>query len=191
MVQALRYWHHYLLPYELVLYSDHEALHYINSQKKLNHRHGRWVEYLQEYSFVLKYKSRMENKTANALSRRVMLLSMISVEINGFERLKEEYESCPEFEEIYMTLKDENNRVVNGYHLQEGYLFRDNKLYILKTSVREFLIWKIHVGGLSGHFGRNKSIEEVECQFFWSSLKRNVAKLVGQCQTCQLAMHKK
>jgi hypothetical protein len=82
----------------------------------------------------------MENKTANALSRRVMLLSMISVEITGFERLKEEYESCPEFEEIYMTLKDKNNRVVNGYHLQEGYLFRDNKLYIPKTSVREFLI---------------------------------------------------
>jgi hypothetical protein len=140
MVQALRYWHHYLLPYELVLYSDHEALRYINSQKKLNHRHGRWVEYLQEYSFVLKYKSRMENKTANALSRWVMLLSMMSVEITGFERLKEEYESCPEFEEIYMTLKDKNNRVVNGYHLQEGYLFRDNKLYIPKTSVREFLI---------------------------------------------------
>jgi hypothetical protein len=57
--------------------------------------------------------------------------------------------------------------------------------------VRDFLIWEIHVGGLSGHFGRNKTIEEVERQFFWSSLKRDAAKLVGQCRTCQLAKHRK
>jgi len=52
VVQALRYWRHYLLPQEFVLYYDHEALRYLNSQKKLNHRHGHWVEYLQAYSFV-------------------------------------------------------------------------------------------------------------------------------------------
>jgi hypothetical protein len=57
--------------------------------------------------------------------------------------------------------------------------------------VRDFLIWEIHAGGLSGHFGRNKTIEEVERQFFWSSLKRDVAKLIGQCRTCQLAKHRK
>jgi len=80
----------------------------------------------------------MENKTVNVLSCRIMLLSMMSVDVTGFERLKEE--SCLEFEKIYMTLKDENNHIVNGYHLQEGYLFQDNKLYIPKTFVREFLI---------------------------------------------------
>jgi hypothetical protein len=46
MVQDLRYWCHYFLPQEFVLYSDHEALHYLNSQKKLNHMHGLCVEYL-------------------------------------------------------------------------------------------------------------------------------------------------
>ena len=93
VVQALRYWRHYLLPQEFVLYSDHEALRYLNSQKKLNHRHGHWVEYLQAYSFVLKHKSGIENKAADALSRRVTLLSVMRVEVTGFERLKEEYES--------------------------------------------------------------------------------------------------
>jgi hypothetical protein len=128
--------------------------------------HGHWVEYLQAYSFVMKHKSGMKNKATDALSRRVTLLSVMSVEVTGFERLKEEYESCSEFGEIFLTLKDENHHIINGYHLQEGYLFWDNKFCIPKTSMREFLIWEIHVGGLSGYFGRNKTIKEVERQFF-------------------------
>lgn len=75
VVQALRYWRHYLLPQEFVLYSDHEALRYLTSQKRLNSRHGRWVEYLQAYSFILKHKKGVENQAADALSRRISLLS--------------------------------------------------------------------------------------------------------------------
>ena len=32
---------------------------------------------------------------------------------------------------------------------------------------------------------------EVERQFYWPSLKRDVAKIVGQCCTCRLAKHHK
>jgi len=114
----------------------------------------------------LKHKSGIENKAADALSRRVTLLSVMSVEVTGFERLKEEYESCSKFGEIYLTLKDENCRVINGYHLQDGYLFRDNKLCIPKTSVRDFLIWEIHAGGLSGHFGGIKPSKKWNVSLF-------------------------
>jgi len=34
---------------------------------KLNSRHGRWVEFLQEYTYVLKYKAWAENKAVDAL----------------------------------------------------------------------------------------------------------------------------
>lgn len=55
VVQALRYWWHYLILKETLLYSDHEALKYINSQKKLKHKHAKWVSFLQEYTFVIKH----------------------------------------------------------------------------------------------------------------------------------------
>ena len=41
VVQSLRHLRHYLLRQEFVIYSDHEALRYLNSQKKLSARHGR------------------------------------------------------------------------------------------------------------------------------------------------------
>jgi len=42
----------------------------------------------------------------------------MSVEVTGFERLKKEYESYSEFKEICITLRDENNHIIDGYHLQ-------------------------------------------------------------------------
>ena len=97
VVQALRYWSHYLTPHEFVIYSNYDALRHINSQKKLNARHVPWVEFLQTFSFVLRHKSGVENKVVDALSRRVTLLFVMSTKVIGFEKLQEEYESCPDF----------------------------------------------------------------------------------------------
>ena len=66
VVQALRHWRYYLLLQEFVLYSDNEALRYLHSQKKLNLRHRRWVELLQDYTFVLKHRAGVENQAAGA-----------------------------------------------------------------------------------------------------------------------------
>ena len=68
VVQSLRRWRYYLLPKEFVIFSDHEALKYLNSQQKLSARHARWVEYLQSFTFVLKHKAGSENHAADALS---------------------------------------------------------------------------------------------------------------------------
>ena len=50
IVRALQHWSHYLLPCEFVLYSEYEALKYLNHQQKLNAMHAKWVEFLQIFS---------------------------------------------------------------------------------------------------------------------------------------------
>ena len=57
-----------MLSTEFVLFSEHQALRYLNSQKKLNARHAKWVEFLNEYSFVINHRVVIENKVDDALS---------------------------------------------------------------------------------------------------------------------------
>ena len=104
VLQSLWYWQYYLLPKEFIIFFDYESLKYFNSQQKLNARHARRVEYLQSYTFMLKHKAGSENRAADALSRRVTLLSTSQVEVTVFKRMKEEYNDCPDFGNIYTNL---------------------------------------------------------------------------------------
>ena len=70
MVQSLRKWRHYLLPKEFFVYTDNHALRFLNRQEKLNHRHMKWIEFLQAYTFTIKHKKGETNKVADAPSRR-------------------------------------------------------------------------------------------------------------------------
>ena len=180
---------HYLLPQEFLLYSNHEALKYLNSQKRLNEIY-KWVKFLQDYIFVLGHKTGVENKVTDALSWRVMILVAMSAKVTRLERLREEYESCTDFRKIYATLRDGSVREMGRFLLQDGYLFRFHKLCIPCSSLREFLSWEMHAGGLAGYFCQNKTTEVVEHRFYWLSLKRDVAKIVGQYCMCQLAKQK-
>jgi RNase H-like domain found in reverse transcriptase len=75
IVRVLGHWRHYLISKEFILYSDHEALKFINGQHKLKPRHARWVEFFQGYTFHIKHKSGASNQVADTLSRHHSLLS--------------------------------------------------------------------------------------------------------------------
>jgi len=68
VIQALCYWRYYLLSQDFILFSDHEALKFIYFQKKLNARHGHWIEFLQDYIFTLHHKAGRENKPTDVFS---------------------------------------------------------------------------------------------------------------------------
>ncbi|XP_033139473.1 uncharacterized protein LOC117131451, partial [Brassica rapa] len=70
LVRALQTWQHYLWPKEFVIHTDHESLKYLKGQSKLSKRHARWVEFIETFPYVIKYKQGKENIVADALSRR-------------------------------------------------------------------------------------------------------------------------
>ena len=147
---------YYLISKEFVLYSDHEDLKYINSQKKLNHRHGKWVSFLQEYTFVIKHKAGTKNKAADALSRLVLVLTSISVQVVAFDLLKKDYSSCKDFSIVYSNLAAGQHVDYSDFCLHGGYLFKGTRLFLTWTSLREEVIRELHSRGAAGHFGRDK-----------------------------------
>jgi hypothetical protein len=88
LVRALQTWQHYLLPKEFVIHSDHESLKYLKGQGKLNKRHAKWVEFLEQFPYVIKHKKGKANVVADALSRRYVLLSTLETKIFGLEHIK-------------------------------------------------------------------------------------------------------
>ncbi|XP_020257552.1 uncharacterized protein LOC109834065 [Asparagus officinalis] len=84
----------------------------------------------ESMSFTLRHKARVDNKAVDALSRRVYVLTKLSTVVVGFEKLKMDYESCPDFSEMYAMLIDGTTREIVGYILQDGFLFLGRRLCI-------------------------------------------------------------
>ncbi|KAK8918413.1 hypothetical protein KSP39_PZI022006 [Platanthera zijinensis] len=187
VIRCLQHWRHYLISKEFVILSDHEALKFVNSQNKISPRHAKWISYLQEYTFIIKHLKGTLNRVADALSRVTLLLNTMEVSVIGFDRIKDEYIHCPDFKDIYFAAKDNSPTTISAFYIRDGYLFKHVQLCIPRSSLRHFIIWELHSGGLGGHFGRDKTIALVEDKFFWPGLKPMVNKVVGSCRVCQLA----
>ena len=196
VVQFLRYWRHYLLHNEFILYSDHDALRFLHSQKKLNARHARWNEILQEFTFSLRHKPGRDNKVANALSRHQHTLQISQGAITGFDRLPLIYKDCPDFREASQSTQLTNTPPADHqsgsaqpppeYHADAGFLFFRDRLCIPADSTRDFLIWELHGGGLASHFGITKTLQAIEARYYWPNLRRDIRRLIGRCSTCTI-----
>jgi hypothetical protein len=106
IIQTLKKWGHYLIPKEFVLYNDNHALQFVTQQEKFNQRHVKWVEYMQNFTFVIKHISRTVNKLDDALSRKCLLLQEFRVKTLGFDDLRDMYRDDLYFKEVYEAAKN-------------------------------------------------------------------------------------
>lgn len=140
-----------------MIHTDHESLKHLKGQHKLNKRHARWVEFIETFPYVIRYKQGKENVVADALShRRYALLSTLDAKLLGFEHIKELYPLDHDFSEEYSDCE----KTANGKYLRhKDFLFRETKLCIPNCSVRDLLIRESQGGGLMGQFGVAKTLD--------------------------------
>nr|KAJ0197760.1 hypothetical protein LSAT_V11C700369910 [Lactuca sativa] len=122
---------------------------YINGQQKLSTRHAKWVEFFQSFHFSCKYKYGKCNVVADALSTHYALLVTLDVRLLAFETIKDHYQSDVDFRDTFLKCAGGPN---GEFVIQDGVLFKSNRLCVPKHAIRELLILEAHGDGLAGHF---------------------------------------
>nr|GFC90410.1 RNA-directed DNA polymerase [Tanacetum cinerariifolium] len=139
------------------LFFDHDALKFIDGKHKLKSHHAKWVEFIQAILFVIRHK--------------------------GFDLFCWLYCDDPDFRKIWSKC---DNGPFQQFSKLDGYFFKGAGLCIPLCSFCEAIILKVHGGGLTGHFRRDKTLALLCEQFYWPKMERDVIGLLERCRTCHI-----
>lgn len=170
-----------------MIHSDHESLKYLKGQGKLNKRRAKWVEFLEQFPYVIKHKKGKANVVADALSRRHSLITTLQTRLLGFDHVKQLYALDDDFASLF---HDCELMAHDSFYRHDGYLFKGHRLCIPKCSLRELLVREVHEGGLMGHFGEHKTLQMLHEHFYWPHMKHDVHLVCSRCIACRKAKSK-
>ena len=77
----------------------------------------------------------------------------------AFEYVKELYANDSDFVDVFAT-RDKGS--FGKFYEHDGYLFRENKLCVPNSSMRDLLVREAHSGGLMGHFEVKKTLKTLQ-----------------------------
>jgi hypothetical protein len=135
IVHALRKWRHYLMGKKFELRTDHNSLKYLFDQPTLNAIQIRWLEFLCEYDFDIRYIKGKNNKVADALSRKVHELHDTTISMYRTE-LKDQILEAASADLQYRNLvaklqQQESPQTEKGYALgTDDLLLYKNRVYV-------------------------------------------------------------
>ncbi|RDX82483.1 hypothetical protein CR513_36722, partial [Mucuna pruriens] len=98
--------------------------------------------------------TRKANIVADVLSRRQALLTMLETKLLGFKSVEDLYVGDDDFKEVYELCA---NSDIEGLFRHEGFLFKEKRLCVPR--IRE-----AYEGGLMGHFGEQKTLQNGQIQ---------------------------
>ncbi|WVZ80276.1 hypothetical protein U9M48_027767 [Paspalum notatum var. saurae] len=212
VVHALKIWRHYLLGNTCHIYTDHKSLKYIFTQPELNMRQRRWLELIKDYDTEIHYHPGKANVVADALSRRahcnviearptarVICWEMDEIEMPT-EQLVELYSLIiePTIKDLVIAAQKQDPGMA---HIREGIdeekkacftlddqgvLWFKNRLVVPKDmELRKKILNEAHTSVLTMHPGSNKMYQDLKQKFWWTRMKREIAKYVSECDVCK------
>jgi hypothetical protein len=146
-------------------------LKHIRGQAKLNKHHAKWVEFIETFPYINKRMKGKENVIADGLSRCYIMLSQLDHNFFGLESIKELYAIDVDFKDAYENCRE--GRTWNKYVLQDGLLYRANKLCVSASSVHLLFLQEAHGDGLMGHFWSEENRGCIGCSLL---LAKNAAR---------------
>lgn len=201
IVHALNIWRHYLDGQKITVFTDHEALKYIQQQPKLNQRQARWLQHIQSYDLNIQHMPGRLNLVADALSRRpdhaddiehitVSALNVVHIAVSN--KMQEETRKGYEVDEYFSKLISQPN---NKFKVIDGLIYLvQNTHYRLCipniTNIRLKILEENHDIPIAGHMGFEKTYNNVARHYWWPNMGKLVKQFVQSCDYCQRAKGK-
>ena len=212
---ALDHWRHYLLAAPFDIYSDHESLKYLQTQKELKGKLLRWLDFIQQFDFGdIKYLPGTKNPVGDALSRpprrelaclnvmdtestvTLFCMSQVSTPVlNLHARIQQEIKTCPDFAKIFAEVSEPNfnphaHAYRDKYDVHAGMLrFRAGKHHdyriCVPKSLRADLLREFHDSPVCGHVGTDKTYHLIAREYYWKPMHSDVNTYVQSCAACQ------
>ena len=217
IIRSLSHWRAELQGSEhrLEILTDHKALEYFMTTKKLNSRQARWGEMLADFYFQIGFRPGKSNERADALSRRDQDMepqNMVKEAIRHRSLLdSSQIQLMPALEYLNLFFMDsfqlieaivQHNRTdpameplrdlarkeTKGYTLEDGLLYRRERLVVSEAdNLRTRLIQEAHDQISSAHPGTRKTQHILSEKYYWKGLKGYVERYVGNCTKCRQA----
>ncbi|TYK29889.1 transposon Tf2-1 polyprotein isoform X1 [Cucumis melo var. makuwa] len=154
----------------------------------------RWGPYLLGtkllgYSFEVIYKPGLENRAADALSRKPAEIQLFGLSMSmtvDVEIVKEEVTTDPKFQKIMAKLKESVDQQGSQYSLQNNMLkFKDRLVLTKNSTLIPVILNAYHDSAIGGHSGLLRTYKRIAGELFWEGMKSDIKKHCDECLICQ------
>jgi hypothetical protein len=160
----------------------------LKSQTTLSRKQARWMEYFSRFHYEWLYRPGRVN-VADPLSRNPLLFVLQAREdVTPSPHISHEILAGYEADTWFHDAHNTRNFIKHpqGFWLLTVRVGAPAAIVIPNVkSLQQRIMREHHASPLAGHTGRDRTIELIERQYWWPSLKRDVADFVARCDACQ------
>ncbi|CAH9141087.1 unnamed protein product [Cuscuta epithymum] len=185
IVFAIQKWRPYLLGRSFEVHTDQSSLKHLTEQTLMGEGQQKWIAKLMGYNFIIKYKPGVENKAADALSRKFTYAALSTVTCADWEGLTDELEKDKKWKQVIQKVMIQPDQHLD-YKLKGGLLYYKGRLVLPKGSHRILTILKeYHDSAIGGHSGYFRTMKRIASLFFWEGMKSEIKDYIQGCEICQ------
>nr|CAH66284.1 OSIGBa0161P06.1 [Oryza sativa] len=212
VVHALKIWRHYLYGNRTEVYTDHKSLKYIFTQPDLNMRQRRWLELIKDYDMEIHYHPGKANVVADALSRKSYcnmsegrslpwelcqefeklnlgivskgFVAALEAKPTLFDQIREAQVNDPDIQEIKKNMR--RGKAIGFVEDEQGTVWLGERICVPENKeLKDTIMKEAHETLYSIHPGSTKMYQDLKQQFWWASMRREIAEYVALCDVCQ------
>lgn len=208
VVWATQYFRQFLWGQKFTIVVDHHALCWLDRNKDMSGRVGRWALKLMEFQYKIKHKQGRLHVVPDCLSRNPCSdcgakeeaetndIPLLKLELSDIRDMQREDEECNRIYEAVQNpakASSADRRLERSFIIENGVLYKKNiahmghdKLLVVPKRLRNEILFECHDSPLSGaHLGFSKTFFKIKSRYYWPHMVKDTEKYVQSCHDCQ------